>query len=65
MALGLKRLVFASTALLALTLAARAQTTVAELRGSITDASGATVSAAVVTVQNVETNDVRKGATDT
>jgi hypothetical protein len=65
MALGLKRLVFASTALLALTLAARAQTTVAELRGSVTDASGAAVSAAVVTVQNVETNDVRKGATDT
>src|SRR5688572_2508927 len=40
------------------------QTTVAELRGNVTDASGAAVAAAVVTVQNVDTNDARKGTTD-
>jgi hypothetical protein len=45
-------------------MAANGQTTVGELRGNVTDASGAAVAAAVVSVQNVDTNDVRKSATD-
>jgi hypothetical protein len=45
-------------------IAAYGQTTVAELRGSVTDSSGAAVAVPVVTVQNVDTNDVRKGTSD-
>ena len=47
-----------------ITIAVHGQTTVAELRGNVTDASGAGVASAVVIVQNVDTNDVRRGSSD-
>jgi len=53
-------------ALCALTCVAvmQGQTTVGELRGAVTDSSGAKIADAAITLQNMATNDVRKAATD-
>ena len=42
----------------------QAQTTVGELRGAVTDSSGAKIADAGISLQNVATNDVRKTTTD-
>jgi hypothetical protein len=57
------RILLAIGAVISIT-ALQAQTTVGELRGTVTDPTGAPIGEAGLTLQNVATNDLRRTASD-